>query len=130
MSIVVRPAGEADCAAMKLLPSLPYEAPEWEKMDASAIVERDGVISAAVFLRRTAETYLVLNPVVDLRKRERLGELLMLHKELVAPAARAGFTDIHCWLPPELEERHFGRLLLHLGWEKPLWPCYSKKVKP
>lgn len=130
MSIVVRPAGKDDCEAVKLFGSLPYEAPDWEKMDVSAIVERDGVISSATFLRKTAEAYLLVNPAIRLRKRERLGELLLLHNELVAPAARAGFTDIHCWPPPEQEEKHFGRLLLHLGWEKPLWPCYSKKVKP
>lgn len=129
MSIVVRPAGVEDCEAVKLFAITPYAQPDWKSMDVSAVVERDGVISSAVFLRKTAETYLVLNPAIPLRKRDRLGEFLLMHHELVKPAARAGFTDIHCWLPPELEEKKFGRLLMHMGWTKALWPSYSREVK-
>ena len=132
MSIVVRPADEHDVDALKLaLPVLRYDAPDFQKADVSAVVERDGVISSALFLRRTAETYLLMNPNMakHLRKRERVADLVILHKELVRPAQRAGFTDIHAWLPPELEAQHFGRLLLHLGWKKALWPCYSWEVK-
>lgn len=132
MEIIVRPANSVDLDAVRLLvdaQGLPYDAPDWAAMDVSAVIERDGVISSAFFLRRTAETYLLFNPAVKLRKRERLGELQILDRELPGPAARAGFTDIHCWLPPELERRHFGRLLMHMGWTKPLWTSYSRKVK-
>lgn len=130
--ILVRPFEMGDQAAIERLATsqnLPYEKPEWGSLDLGAVVERDGAISSAVFLRKTAETYLLIDPAAELRKRERIADLLILHKELVAPAKRAGFSDLHCWVPPELEQRHFGRLLLHLGWTKPLWASYSREIR-
>jgi hypothetical protein len=128
--ITVKPPETQDFEALNMIVAemgLPYEAPKWNEAKVGAVILRDGVISSAVFLRQTAEAYLLVNPLLKLRKRELLGDLLILHKELVKPAQRAGFADLHCWLPPDLEARHFGRLLMHLGWTKPLWTSYSIK---
>lgn len=130
--IVVRPFETSDQRVIEQLAvsqNLPYEKPDWSTLDLGAVVERDGVISSAVFLRKTAEVYLLVDPAAEFRKRERMADLLILHKELVEPAKRAGFSDLHCWIPPELEEKHFGRLLLHLGWTKPLWASYSREIR-
>jgi len=61
------------------------------------------------------------------RKRDQLANLLVLHREMLTPMRRVGFSDTHCWMPPQIE-KNFGPLLLHLGWRKPLWPSYSFEV--
>lgn len=129
--ILVRPAAKEDLPAIAALHAsqgLDYEAPDWSKMLVSVVIEVDGQITMAAFLRKTAETYLLLDPRAETSKKERLGQLLILHKELVAPCEGNGLSDLHCWLPPALDTQ-FGKLLMHLGWTKPLWPCYSREVK-
>jgi hypothetical protein len=129
--IIVRPATFDDLPRISELyraQGFQYEQPNWSGMLVSAVVEVDGQIEMAAFLRKTAETYLLLDPRAAASKKKRLGQLLILHKELVKPAERSGLSDLHCWLPPDID-RDFGRLLLHLGWQKPLWPCYSREVR-
>lgn len=124
--ILVRPYHSDDRAEIERMHAaqgFAYEAPDWDKVLVSAVIEVDGRIQMAAFLRKTAEGYLLFDPTAEVRKRERLGQLLMMHKELVKPAARAGFDDLHCWLPPELADK-FGKLLLHLGWTRPEWPSF------
>lgn len=133
MSIIVRPFAQADQAEVEAIRSrqgFEYAVPDWAKMAVSAVVEVDGQIQVAAFLRKTAEAYLLLDPAQHVPRRERLGQLLMLHKEMAPAAKRAGLADIHCWMPPEIEKR-FGALLTneHFGWSKELWPCYSREVK-
>lgn len=128
--IIVRPFQEKDKAPIEALHrsmGFDYEPPDWSKMLVSGVVEVDGKISMAAFLRMTAETYMLIDPDTGSRK-DRLAQLLILHRELVRPALRRGLTDLHCWLPPEIE-KNFGKLLMHLGWKKPLWPCFSREVK-
>ena len=129
--ILVRPYESRDRDAIDRLhqaQGLNYVAPAWDETAVSCLVEVDGEIQTAAFLRKTAETYLLLDPNAAIGKRERLGQLMILHKEMREPAKRAGLTDVHCWLPPELEPR-FGKLLQHMGWSKPLWPCYSREIR-
>lgn len=128
--IVVRPFSEGDTPAIQAMHAsmgFDYEQPAWEKMLVSAVVEVDGRPTMAAFLRKTSEVYMLADPEAGTR-RDRLGQLLMLHRELLIPAQRVGFEDCHCWVPPEIEQK-FGKLLMHLGWRKPLWPCFSKEVK-
>lgn len=128
--IIVRPYIDTDAAAIQAMHAamkFDYEAPEWGKMLVSAVDEVDGKPVMAAFLRNTAETYMLVDSEMG-SKKERLGHLLMLHRELIQSARRKGIEDIHCWLPPEID-KNFGKLLMHLGWTKPLWPCYSRRVK-
>jgi hypothetical protein len=129
----IRKCPEDDFAAVEAIHAaqgLPYEAPQWGSMLASAVLEDQGVIHMAAFLRQTAETYLLVNPALSMKKRESLGELLVLHKELMPAAKRKGLTDVHCWIPPQLGER-FGRLLENpiFGWNPAPWPCFHHEVK-
>jgi hypothetical protein len=129
-SIIVRPATAGDMPRIRELyqaQGFEYEQPNWAGMMVSAVVEVDGKIEMAALFRQTAETYLLLDPNSPASKKERLGQLFILHKELVKPCERKGLTDIHCWLPPALDQR-FGKLLLHFGWKKALWPTYSREV--
>jgi hypothetical protein len=126
--ILVRPYQDEDApriAQIHGLQGFDYSLPARDKM-LSCLIERDGEISSGTFLRKTAETFLLVDPSKP--RQARLEDLMILHRELVKPARRAGFEDIHCWMPPEIEQR-FGRLLKHLGWEKQLWPSYSRKVE-
>lgn len=123
--ILVRPAADSDKPDLNRLADaqgFEYERPDWGGMLVSSVVEVNGEITMGAFLRKTAEVYLVVDPGAG-RKRDRLGQLLMLHRELLQPAKRVGFEDCSCWVPPEID-KHFGKLLLHLGWVKPLWPNY------
>jgi len=127
--ILVRPFRSEDkprCQAMYAAQGFEYQEPDWAKMSVGAMVEVDGEIQMAAFLRPTAETYLLFNPAEPVTKRERLGQLMILHKELIRPAQRAGIETVNCWVPPEVGK--FGQLLLRLGWTKPLWTCYAKEV--
>lgn len=128
--IIVRPFTEEDKPAIEAMHSgmkLDYEQPDWSKMLISAVVEVNGQVTMGAFLRKTAETYLLLDPEAG-SKKGRLGQLLMLHRELMIPAKRVGFEDVGAFLPPTLEP-HFGKLLMHLGWKKAMWPHYFMELK-
>lgn len=129
--MLIRPYVESDLEQVKALhqaQSLGYDLPDLEapSMLVRGVVEEAGAVTHAMFLRKTSEAYWIFSP--QERKRERLGRFLALSKELVAPAARAGLEDIHAFLPPAIVNETLHRTLLHLGWQKPLWPCYSRKV--
>ena len=129
--IIVRPFADKDRPAIETLHAqmgLNYEQPDWGKMLVSAVVEADEKITMAAFLRMTAESYLLFDPESG-RRRDKLGQLMILHRELLQPAMRRGIEDVHCWLPPQIEQ-NFGKLLMNsFGWKKPLWPCYSREIK-
>lgn len=116
---------------LHLLQGLTYELPDIEKPEfiVRTVLERDdNSIAAALFLRKTAETYLIADPGRD-SKREKVGQLLLLHKEIAPLAASHGLSDIHCVLPPQfLNKGGFGDLLMHLGWECPEWALFTRKV--
>jgi hypothetical protein len=109
---------------------LAYTLPDLETPEfiVRAVLERDdGSIAAGVFLRKTAETYLIAGGKD--RKREKIGQLLLLHKEIAGLAEKHGLSDVHCILPPELlKKAGFGDLLMHLGWERPEWTLFTRKV--
>lgn len=128
--IIVRPFQESDKPAIEAIHAgmkLDYQQPDWNSMLVSAVIEVDGRITMGAFLRKTAETYLLLDPELN-RKRDRLGQLLILHRELMIPAKKAGFTDVGAFVPPSMEP-HFGQVLKHLGWKKALWPHFFMELK-
>lgn len=129
MAVIVRPYGEDDLKAVELLhksQGFDYVAPDWGGMDVGAVIEVDERVEMAIFFRKTAETFLLSAPG---GRKEKLGQLLLLHKEMVPTLQHAGFTDIHCWLPPEID-RKFGKLLTNplFGWKQQYWHSYSREV--
>ena len=128
--ILVRPSRDSDLEEIHTLyeaQGLPYAEPKWTEMMMSAVIKRAGQVQMACFLRRTAEAYLLLNPNAEVSKKDRLGQLLLLHKELINPAKQRGLTDVHLWIPPGMER--FGKLLENpkFGWTKTTWPGYVKE---
>ena|SRR5215472_2512432 len=109
---------------------LGYQLPnlEAETMLVRTVIEEDGEITHAAFLRKTAEAFWIFDPR-ETRKR-RLGRLLMLHREVSNLAKQAGFEDVHAWLPEQLAScQALHRTMLRLGWAKQLWTCYQHEVK-
>jgi hypothetical protein len=107
-----------------------YKLPDFSQPEflVRAVIERpDGSPALALFLRKTAEAYMLHDPNEDSRK-ERVQQLLVLHREIPPLAQQWGIGDLHCMLPPAIEGP-FGKLLLHLGWTKPDWAMYARKVR-
>jgi hypothetical protein len=104
-----------------------YELPDFSKPEfiIRSVIENSNGIEAGLFLRKTAEAYLLMQPMT---RREGIGRLLIFDREITPMAKQEDLTDVNCWLPPEIE-RDFGKLLLHLGWQKQFWSSYSRKVK-
>lgn len=93
-----------------------------------AVIEENGIITNAAFLRKTSEAYWLFDPAQGTKK-EKLGRLFMIQKELNAQAKVVGFTDVHCWLPPHLaSDKGTNHAMMKLGWEKPEWICYHHEV--
>ena len=129
--MLIRPYVHEDLAQVRALhraQGFSYDLPDLEApaMLVRAVIEEDGEITHAAFLRKTSEAYWIFNPAET--KRDRLGRLLALCKEMTGPAGRAGIDDVHAFLPPEIVNEKLHRTLLRMGWEKPLWVCYSRKV--
>jgi len=127
--IFVRHYTEADLDEVKRLherQGLSYELPDLhaDTMLVQAVIEEEGTITHAAFLRKTAEAYWLFDPTRQSRK-QRLGRLVMLHKELTQIAKNAGFEDVHAWLPPELAgNKCLDLTMKRFGWERMHWQPY------
>jgi len=89
--------------------------------------EEDGV-TAACFLRLTAETYLWLDPKLTARaKVETMNEL---QPAVLAAAWAQGLDDIEARIP-ETVERRFRKRLTQLGWSRnrPGWFAWSRATQ-
>jgi hypothetical protein len=82
-------------------------------------------ILGSVFLRLTAEAYLLL----DLKEgtpRDRWQWLLALHAAAERDAWQRGLEDVHAWLPPPIAKK-FGKRIERLGWLRDdAWTPYCK----
>lgn len=89
--------------------------------------EKDEKILGAVFLRLTAEAYLLLDPKTG-TPRDRWQALLTLHATAHRDAWRRGLEDVHAWLPPGLEKK-FGKRIERLGWLRDdTWTPYCMRL--
>jgi hypothetical protein len=83
-------------------------------------------IQGAVFLRLTAEAYLLLDPKAG-TPHDRWRALQALHAAAERDAWRRGLDDVHAWLPPPIAKT-FGRRVAQLGWIRDdTWTPYCKK---
>ncbi len=84
-------------------------------------------ILGAVFLRLTAEAYLLLDPKAG-TPHDRWRALLTLHAAAERDAWRRGLEDVHAWLPPPIAKT-FGKRIQQLGWIRDdTWTPYCKKL--
>lgn len=127
--ILARPCEDSDVPIFKELLALQkpgYEPPDFKQMAVSCVLEEDGKVRAGGFLRLTATAYLLLEP--EQSKRAKLGQLLILHKELMPAAKQRQITQVEAFIPPEMKAT-FGRILQKLGWQEYTWPVYAIDVR-
>lgn len=89
-----------------------------------SVVEEDDRPRMAVFLRLTAEAYLLADPLEG-SPRQRWRWLLALHEAVRQEAAARGLEDVQAFLPPRVA-RAFGRRLAALDWRRDPWTCYTR----
>lgn len=86
--------------------------------------EVDGRVVAAMFLRLTAETFLLVqgSPVAKGRAIEEL------QPEVLREAYEKGLSEIVCVVPPEMSES-FAPVLARMGWERTReWPMWQREL--
>lgn len=127
----IREYSEKDLDALRRIHQaerMPYQFPDLTSplFLTRIVLEKDGRLLAAAFLRLTAEAYLLIDRG-DGGPRDRWKRLLIVHEAIRGEAARRGLDDAHCWLPPGIANS-FGKRLKHLGWNRETWDCYSRGV--
>jgi hypothetical protein len=90
------------------------------------VVEEDDHARLAIFLRLTAESYLLADPA-DGTPRQRWQWLQAAHEATRQAATARGLADVQAFLPPEVA-RSFGRRLQSLGWRRDPWNCYTRRL--
>ena len=130
--MLIRPYASTDLADVKGLWDAQggfyqFFDPEQTQFLVRAVLENGtGHAEMALFLRKTAEAYLLFDPRNS--RRETVGRILAMTKECQATAKRAGLTDIHAWIPPQVETKKFRGFLEHMGWIRESWASYVKAV--
>jgi len=127
--LTIRPYVDSDLERIKELhgsQGFDYEFLDFGKPEfiIRSVIENGNKIEAGLFLRKTAEAYLLMQPMT---RKAGIGRLLIFNREIPPLMKRQDLSDVHCWIPPEVDAS-FGKLLLHLGWQKQLWSSYSRKV--
>lgn len=86
--------------------------------------EVDGRVVGAMFLRLTAETFLVTTGSPETKARA----VLELQPEVLSEAYEKGLADVVCVVPPEISDS-FDSVLTRMGWVRDRdWPMYSREL--
>lgn len=85
--------------------------------------EEDGEAQIAGFIRVVGEAYLLLNQEHG-TPRERWKALLSVHEAVRRESAKAGFSEVYCWIPPEVPDG-FSKRLAKLGWREDRWRNFT-----
>lgn len=89
--------------------------------------DENGVPQGAIFLRITAEAYLLADPQYG-TPRDRWRIFLNLHESVRWQARELGLHDVHAFLPPELG-KGFDRRLGKLGWTRDAWRVLNIRLR-
>jgi hypothetical protein len=128
--LIVRPYNVGDLEAVTALHKRQghnYDLPDPATAMIGTVIEEDHVLKHALFLRKTLEAYWLFDPANETR-RDTIARMLVLNKEVPRAARKLGFTDVFCWVPPDVSNKSFDQTLVTLGWTKPLWTCYAKDI--
>ena len=130
--MIVRRYSESDLGAVLDLhrrQGLDYELPSLENCPVGCVIEEGGNITHALFLRRTLETYWLFDKEREW-KRQTLGRFLALHTVCEPIAADLGYTDVHAFVPPQIDDNKFNLTMIKMGWHKSEWPSYARNIVP
>lgn len=101
-------------------------APEFERV--SVVEDENGELVLTLPAKRTIEMYCLMNKSWR-SPRWRLEALMLAHEEMRLALLGKGYTDVNCWLPPEVE-RSFGRKLTRIfKWIPSRWKSFSRMLK-
>jgi len=123
----------ADIARLRLMHAeqqWPYDFPN---LDAAEFVvkkvmhDEDGNVVGAVVARKTVELYF-LGDSNWRTPQWRLEALKILHEGVRVELKRQGYSDGHCWIPPEVKDGFMRRMVKMFGWQLNEWRCLSRKV--
>jgi len=129
--MIVRHFRDEDRAALQQMheaQNLNYPFPELSSPNfmVRAVLEDNGKVEMAMLLRRTAETYLLMDPRIG-TAREKMGKILALEIETNKVAKSQGLTDKHCWISPTIAE-YFGAIITRFGWQESRWKSFFKEL--
>ena len=103
-----------------------YRFPPLNEFCAARVVENGNGPDTGLFLRKSAEVYLLIDPAM--RADEKMQRLELLAEEGPKMAAQQGISEAYALVPPEAEAKMQKRLF-QLGWEKKLWPMYAIQIE-
>jgi hypothetical protein len=92
----------------------------------SRVIEEEGQVQAATFLKLTSEPWLLIDPDVSDRKAVQL--ITILSDMLELAASNKGLEEMTCWIPPEAGAS-FGKFLESIGYIKTPWQSYTKVLR-
>src|SRR5437660_886245 len=115
--LTIRPYTSEDVepvTRLHIAQGLPYPLPDWDRPEflVRAVLENGHGPEMALFLRKTAETFLLFDPQ-QTSLRQTMSRIVAMTKECSKVAKRSGLSDVHAWLAPEIAPK-FGRVLEHL----------------
>lgn len=93
----------------------------------AVLIDDTGAIVNAVCARQTVELYMLADNTWR-TPHWRLEAVKKMHGVMSEALAMRGFTDAHCWLPPEIARSFGKRLARTFQWVKNTWPCYSREI--
>jgi hypothetical protein len=92
------------------------------------LVDADNIPRQAILMRLTAEMFLLQDKSWE-TPGMRLEAFSQIHEASRRVAEAAGVSDVHAWLPPEIDASFGRRLTNEFGWKKQLWPCFSREIQ-
>lgn len=102
-----------------------YAFPPLSEFCAAEVIENGHGPDTGLFLRRSAEAYMIMEPSMSPpEKMSRMSMLAMIGPEI---AREQGIGEVYALIPPEIEQAMQKRLF-QLGWEKKLWPMYAIQI--
>lgn len=102
-----------------------YTFPPLSEFCAAEVIENGHGPDTGLFLRRSAEAYMIMEPSMSPpEKMSRMSMLAMIGPEI---AREQGIGEVYALIPPEIEQAMQKRLF-QLGWEKKLWPMYAIQI--
>lgn len=89
--------------------------------------ENDQAVSA-VLARQTVELYFITDRHFR-TPRWRFEGFRLLHEHVRVWLEKQGYSDAHCWIPPQIQKSFGRRLISGFGWQVNDWLCLSRETK-
>jgi len=125
-----RPEDESALREMHAAQGFDYPFPDLTQPEFVSLlvaVDENDVPVQAVLARKTVEIYFLgqkewRNPAW------RMETLAKLHFGMHGLLLAQGYTDAHCWMPPQVSKSFGRRLRKVFGWVESRWTCFAKEL--